>query len=407
MFIQDDPWRRTTNFEQEELLNSISLLGGKVARTYVISVPSASNIVDTSRHILINSNYGSSACNWTLNEPLFQDLDNGLRIANLYKIKLIVPFIDNYEFWGGIQSFSSLYGRQTADFYSNPVVINGFKRLISLILNRNNTLTGILYKDDPSIMAWETGNEISPTNSSWTLDIAAHIKLIDTNHLVIDGRYGVDPLSVTSDYIDIISSHYYPLSVSLSTFYPSEQAAILICLISFIALTTLLLITTIRPSALSILCSPTPLKTDDISIRIVDRKRKLIAISILSSLILISVGLLAFFLLNPFLIRGLDYSTRISSDASKCNGKPFLVGELGLAPVSSISKAFQNYPSGNVCGILMWSLRGKQASGSVYTHSEGGGYYAYHFPALTSGFGVGSDEVQIVNLIQKAAARSA
>jgi endo-1,4-beta-mannosidase len=59
---------------------------------------------------------------------------------------------------------------------------------VSFVLNRRNTYTGTLYKDDKAILAWETGNELY-CPYSWTKQIAAHIKSLDSNHLVWDGFY--------------------------------------------------------------------------------------------------------------------------------------------------------------------------------------------------------------------------
>ena len=67
-------------------------------------------------------------------------------------------------------------------------------------------------KDDPTILAWETGNELqAPT--SWTQTISTYIKSIDLNHLVIDGREGIDRYAASLTNVDILSDHYYPKSI--------------------------------------------------------------------------------------------------------------------------------------------------------------------------------------------------
>src|SRR5262249_12396243 len=92
-------------------------------------------------------------------------------------------------------------------------VIADFKKTVDYIVNRRNTFTGTLYKDDKAILAWETGNEINPPYS-WTKQIAAHLKSLDTNHLVWDGFYignrDVQPQALDDPNIDIVSSHHYP-----------------------------------------------------------------------------------------------------------------------------------------------------------------------------------------------------
>ena len=45
------------------------------------------------------------------------------------------------------------------------------------------------YKDDPTILAWETGNELYYPTLSWTLELARHIKQdIGAKQLVMDGK---------------------------------------------------------------------------------------------------------------------------------------------------------------------------------------------------------------------------
>ena len=82
--------------------------------------------------------------------------------------------------------------------------------------------TGVAYKNDPTILAWETGNELGAYRlgegappASWTSTIALYIKSIDKNHLVIDGSDGlynsagspIPGLGVSG--VDIVSDHFY------------------------------------------------------------------------------------------------------------------------------------------------------------------------------------------------------
>jgi len=39
--------------------------------------------------------------------------------------------------------------------------------------------------------------------------MAVHIKSIDKNHLVIDGKYGIDQRSLMNNDVDIVSDHFY------------------------------------------------------------------------------------------------------------------------------------------------------------------------------------------------------
>ena len=75
-----------------------------------------------------------------------------------------------------------------------------YKNYISYILNRRNTITGVLYKDDPIIFALELANEPRTTDNyeyklglkpgstvlAWVYEIAAYVKSISPNHMVRD-----------------------------------------------------------------------------------------------------------------------------------------------------------------------------------------------------------------------------
>lgn len=85
------------------------------------------------------------------------------------------------------------------------------------MLNRTNTLTGVKYKDDPTVMTGELGNEprckgsgvypqspncTTQTLVNWADEMTRHIKSIDRRHLASVGDEGFfcdDPTS--SDWI--------------------------------------------------------------------------------------------------------------------------------------------------------------------------------------------------------------
>ena len=94
-------------------------------------------------------------------------------------------------------------------FYTSPKCLDEYERLIKYVLNRRNTYTGIRYKDDKTILAWQLGNEMVSDNAQWESTIAAYIKSIDQNHLVMEGND--DTLQELDDpNIDILDAHLYP-----------------------------------------------------------------------------------------------------------------------------------------------------------------------------------------------------
>ncbi|MBC8062703.1 MAG: CIA30 family protein [Clostridiaceae bacterium] len=202
-------------FAQEDAVKSIMAMGGKVTRSYVISVK---------RYDGSNASTAMVTAPNTFNEEAFKKLDNLLALCDKYGVRVIVPLVDQWSWVGGIESYAKFEGLNiTGDatvssdawkFYTDAKIIADFKQTISYVLNRTNTVTGRQYKDEPSVLAWETGNELGGYNQdkfpqAWTTDIAAYIQGLDSNHLVMDGRYKVNVDSVNDPNVDIISNHYY------------------------------------------------------------------------------------------------------------------------------------------------------------------------------------------------------
>lgn len=200
--VEDGYWQVPTEWEQRDAFQALKQMGATATRTYVLSVKKKSDYPGMIRHVEGPGKF---------NEEAFVALDRALALANEYGIRLIIPFVDQYEWWGGIGEYADFREKSKDAFWTDPQLIADFKATISYVLNRVNTITGVPYKDDKAVLAWETGNELTPSSTTWTADIAAHIKSIDANHLVVDGKYGIDDSSLAADSpIDIVSNHYYP-----------------------------------------------------------------------------------------------------------------------------------------------------------------------------------------------------
>lgn len=193
--------RPVTEYEQEDLIKTIKELGGQVARTYVFPIQGGS-CTDEEGSVYLLSSTGEYS------EEEFLVIDRLLALANEHGVRLIIPFIDTWEHHGGIPQFAAIYGKTAEEFYTDREVIEGFKSYIRTILTRVNSITGVPYYEDKAILAWETGNELSAPEA-WTDEIAAFIKSIDPNHLVMDGYYGVADSSLINPNVDIVSNHYY------------------------------------------------------------------------------------------------------------------------------------------------------------------------------------------------------
>ena len=203
-FEGTNPWRIPDEFEIRDALTSVKQMGGRVVRTYTLSVRKAGDDAAIPRHVLGPGQF---------NEDAMQALDMVMKVANETGVRVIIPFVDQWSWFGGIAEYAAFRGKKAAAFWTDPQLIDDFKLTIDYLLNRTNVYTGVKYQDDKALLAWETGNELL-NPYSWSREIAAYIKNLDSNHLVLDGFHAgskglrEEPLSDVN--IDIVTTHHYP-----------------------------------------------------------------------------------------------------------------------------------------------------------------------------------------------------
>ncbi|MCA9231080.1 MAG: cellulase family glycosylhydrolase [Planctomycetales bacterium] len=201
-FTQPNPWRWPDEYEIADALESVRQLGGTVVRIYVLSVQREGS--DMGDHVFVKGP-------GEFNEAAYRVLDQVLAVANQKGIRVIIPFVDNWHWWGGATEYAKFRGKDPKAFWTDEQLIADFEETLRYTLERKNTITGVAYKDDPAVFGWETGNEIDST-PEWTRRIASYIKERDSNHLVIDGYslHGVRQESLDDPNIDVITTHHYP-----------------------------------------------------------------------------------------------------------------------------------------------------------------------------------------------------
>ncbi|UCG57404.1 MAG: AGE family epimerase/isomerase [Phycisphaerales bacterium] len=201
-FDQTNAWRLPDEFEITDALCSIRQMGGQVVRLYTLSVRKPDDNRAVPRHVLGPGKF---------NEDAFRALDKVLEVANRTGVRVIIPFVDNWVWWGGIKEYAGFRGKAKEKFWSDPEIIADFKKTIHYVINRTNTYTGVRYRDDTAIFGWETGNELQ-CPPRWTHEIAGYIKSVDKNHLVIDGFFTsvLRDESINDPLVDVVTTHHYP-----------------------------------------------------------------------------------------------------------------------------------------------------------------------------------------------------
>ncbi|KAG6497969.1 mannan endo-1,4-beta-mannosidase 2-like isoform X1 [Zingiber officinale] len=140
-------------------------------------------------------------------EIVFKALDWVIAEAQRHGIRLLLSLVNNLQRHGGKGQYVKWaweegFGLSTSNdsFFFDPSIRSYFKIYLKTILTRKNHLSGIEYRDDPTIFAWELMNaprcasDVSgDTLQEWIEEMAEHVKGIDKKHLVtvgLEGFYG-------------------------------------------------------------------------------------------------------------------------------------------------------------------------------------------------------------------------
>ncbi|MGB8277892.1 MAG: cellulase family glycosylhydrolase [Methylovirgula sp.] len=139
--------------------------------------------------------------------------------AKKRNLKLIVALLDFWSYAGGAQQMRAWYGSSDKNtfFFADPRTKRDYKIWVRHVLERVNPKTGLAYKNDPTILAWELMNEPNAKPDTlrlaWTAEMSAYVKSLDPNHLVSSGHANVDSrlsdLSIPT--VDFGTWHGYPL----------------------------------------------------------------------------------------------------------------------------------------------------------------------------------------------------
>ena len=173
------------------------------------------------------------------NEAEFMLFDYIMYSAQEHNIRVIITLENYWEAYGGIDkklSWAGLTGgshANRAQYFSNETCKQWYKDYAKHFAERTNYFTGVQYKDDPTIFAWDLMNEpryqdacedsTGLTLRAWVDEMGEYIKSVDPNHMVYAGleghglKYGFggdegNPFVYIqqSPYIDFCSAHPYP-----------------------------------------------------------------------------------------------------------------------------------------------------------------------------------------------------
>lgn len=125
-----------------------------------------------------------------------QRLDYVVQAAEKRGIKLIIPFVNNWNDYGGIRAYTQAFGGTNTGWFTNTAAQAQYRRFIQAVVSR--------YRTSKAILAWELANEprCAGCNTdvifNWARDTSAYVKSLDSNHLVTLGDEGFGLPGATS-----------------------------------------------------------------------------------------------------------------------------------------------------------------------------------------------------------------
>lgn len=198
--------------EQENWIKALVRTGHKAMRIYVLSVATPyDKQCERETHILPPTTPNGPP---QLNEKAMQVYDRMIALADKHNLRLILPLIDHWQWWGGREQLADFYAEDENALYDvNSKTYEAYQSIIRQVINRKNTLTGRFYHQEKAIMAWETGNELKLSNQAFVTQTAALIKGLAPKQLVVDGTYlKINQFALDDPNVDIISNHFYTVN---------------------------------------------------------------------------------------------------------------------------------------------------------------------------------------------------
>ncbi|MBA2733981.1 MAG: cellulase family glycosylhydrolase [Acidobacteria bacterium] len=173
------------------------------------------------------------------NEEAFENLDRVLSEAARHNLRVLICLgnwwrdtggVVRYLRWAGLPDAADdsqpfgINNERAMLFYTNEETRRFFREHVRRIVARRNSITGVMYRDDPTIFGYELMNEAqAPTGRwgerrAWVTEMSAFIKSLDPDHLIAPGTWGYrtswerrewleEHLIPTIDYCD---AHIYP-----------------------------------------------------------------------------------------------------------------------------------------------------------------------------------------------------
>jgi len=183
------------------------------------------------------------------NPTLLEGLDYALAEMGRREIKAVIYLTNFWEWSGGMMTYLHWTngGRYlnmndpahpwpafpdfVSGFYRSPEAVAMYHHYLRAVVTRTNSITGVAYVEDPTIMSWQLANEPRPGGSdavgrpnlpafqAWVRDTTRLLKSLDANHLVSTGSEGLKGCIESAECVieehalpdvDYLTAHIWP-----------------------------------------------------------------------------------------------------------------------------------------------------------------------------------------------------
>ena len=173
------------------------------------------------------------------NEAEFVFLDQVLAEAARNGLRVQLCLVNWWRDTGGVTQYLRWAGVNGADddkapfginkevamqFYTNETARRLYREHLERIVSRRNSVTGTMYRDDPTIFGYELMNEAQCVTGrweerrAWIAEMSSYLKSLDPSHLIAPGDWGYRSAAERREWlkdhalpnIDYCDVHIYP-----------------------------------------------------------------------------------------------------------------------------------------------------------------------------------------------------
>jgi mannan endo-1,4-beta-mannosidase len=175
------------------------------------------------------------------NENAFVELDRTIAEAARNNLRVQLCLTNWWRDTGGVTQYLRWAGIKGADddklpfgvnveramlFYTNETTRRLYRQHLEKVATRRNSVTGVLYRDDPTIFGYELINEGQSLTlrwaerRAWFAEMSAYLKSLDPDHLIAPGDWGYRTAAERREWladhalphIDYCDVHNYPIA---------------------------------------------------------------------------------------------------------------------------------------------------------------------------------------------------